>query len=73
MTNVLALLVFAIVVKAQQGNLTLNFWLFLIPSLSLYLFLGAEFTKVYARRHGSFIEPEEYAVSRQESEAQKQQ
>ena len=37
------------------------------------LFLGAEFTKVYARRHGSFIEPEEYAVSRQETEAQKQQ
>ena len=37
------------------------------------LFLGAEFTKVYARRHGSPIEPEEYAVSRQESEAQKQQ
>ena len=37
------------------------------------LFLGAEFTKVYAKRHGSPIEPEEYAVSRQESEAQKQQ
>jgi len=37
-TNVLALLVLAIVVKAQQGNLTLNFWLFLIPSLSLYTF-----------------------------------
>lgn len=35
-TNVLALLVLAIVVKAHQGNLTLNFWLFLIPSLSLY-------------------------------------
>ncbi|MCA1991304.1 MAG: YihY/virulence factor BrkB family protein [Coleofasciculus sp. S288] len=27
------------------------------------LFLGAEFTKVYARRHGSPIVPEEYAVS----------
>ncbi|MCD8487706.1 MAG: YihY/virulence factor BrkB family protein [Desertifilum sp.] len=33
------------------------------------LFLGAEFTKVYARMHGSPIVPEEYAVSR-ESEAQ---
>jgi Kef-type K+ transport system membrane component KefB/nucleotide-binding universal stress UspA family protein len=37
-TNVLALLVLAIVVKAQQGSLTLSFWLFLIPSLSLYTF-----------------------------------
>ena len=27
------------------------------------LFLGAEFTKVYARRHGSPIVPEEHAVS----------
>lgn len=27
------------------------------------LFVGAEFTKVYARRHGSPIVPEEYAVS----------
>ncbi|MBF2062829.1 MAG: cation:proton antiporter [Calothrix sp. C42_A2020_038] len=37
-TNVLALLVLAVVVKAHQGNLTLNFWLFLIPSLSIYTF-----------------------------------
>lgn len=37
-TNVLALLVLAIVVKAQQGSLSLSFWLFLIPSLSLYTF-----------------------------------
>lgn len=37
-TNILALLVLAIVVKAHQGNLTLGFWLFLIPSLSLYTF-----------------------------------
>uniref|UniRef100_B8HSD0 Sodium/hydrogen exchanger n=1 Tax=Cyanothece sp. (strain PCC 7425 / ATCC 29141) TaxID=395961 RepID=B8HSD0_CYAP4 len=37
-TNVLALLVLAVVVKAHQGNLTLGFWLFLIPSLSLYTF-----------------------------------
>lgn len=35
-TNILALLVLAIVVKAHQGNLTLSFWLFLIPSLVLY-------------------------------------
>ncbi len=38
-TNVLALLVLAVVVKAHQGNLTLGFWLFLIPSLALYTFL----------------------------------
>jgi len=37
--NVLALLVLAIVVKAHQGDLTLNFWLFLIPSLVLYTFI----------------------------------
>lgn len=37
-TNVLALLVLAIVVKAHGGNLTLNFWLFLIPALTIYTF-----------------------------------
>lgn len=37
-TNVLALLVLAVVVKAHQGNLDVNFWLFLIPSLVLYTF-----------------------------------
>uniref|UniRef100_UPI0030DCD893 cation:proton antiporter domain-containing protein n=2 Tax=Oculatella sp. LEGE 06141 TaxID=1828648 RepID=UPI0030DCD893 len=37
-TNVLALLVLAVVVKANEGNLTLNFWLFLIPSLAIYTF-----------------------------------
>lgn len=37
-TNVLALLVLAVVVKAHQGNLTPGFWLFLIPSLSFYTF-----------------------------------
>jgi nucleotide-binding universal stress UspA family protein len=37
-TNVLALLVLAVVVKAHQGNLTLEFWLFLIPSLAFYTF-----------------------------------
>nr|RNJ64862.1 MAG: cation:proton antiporter [Leptolyngbya sp. IPPAS B-1204] len=35
-TNVLALLVLAVVVKAHQGDLTLGFWLFLIPSLVIY-------------------------------------
>ncbi|MCY7286143.1 MAG: cation:proton antiporter [Cyanobacteria bacterium CAN_BIN43] len=37
-TNVLALLVLAVVVKAHQGNLTLSFWLFLLPSLGVYTF-----------------------------------
>ena len=35
-TNVLALLVLAVVVKAHQGSLNLSFWLFLIPALSIY-------------------------------------
>lgn len=37
-TNVLALLVLAIVVKADQGRLTPSFWLLLIPSLAIYTF-----------------------------------
>ena len=37
-TNVLALLVLAVVVKAYEGELTLNFWLFLIPALIIYTF-----------------------------------
>ena len=37
-TNVLALLVLAIVVKAHGGDLTLGFWLFLIPALIIYTF-----------------------------------
>ena len=37
-TNVLALLVLAVVVKASQGSLTLGFWLFLIPALTIYTF-----------------------------------
>ena len=37
-TNVLALLVLAVVVKAYEGELTLNFWLFLIPALFIYTF-----------------------------------
>ncbi|MFM7368229.1 MAG: cation:proton antiporter, partial [Sphaerospermopsis kisseleviana] len=38
-TNILALLVLAVVVRAHQGNLTLQFWLLLIPSLIIYTFL----------------------------------
>lgn len=37
-TNVVALLVLAVVVKANDGNLTLSFWLFLIPALTTYTF-----------------------------------
>ena len=37
-TNVLALLALAVIVKAFQGDLTLGFWLFLIPALTLYTF-----------------------------------
>lgn len=38
-TNILALLVLAVVVKAHQGSLDISFWLFLIPSLTIYTFL----------------------------------
>lgn len=38
-TNILALLVLAVVVRAHQGSLTLQFWLTLIPSLIVYTFL----------------------------------
>jgi Kef-type K+ transport system membrane component KefB/nucleotide-binding universal stress UspA family protein len=38
-TNVLALLVLAVVVRAHQGSLTWQFWLFLIPALIIYTFL----------------------------------
>ncbi|MGC1310241.1 MAG: cation:proton antiporter [Phormidesmis sp.] len=37
-TNVLALLTLAVIIKAFQGSLTLGFWLFLIPALALYTF-----------------------------------
>ncbi len=37
-TNVLALLVLAVVVRAHQGELSLRFWLTLIPSIALYTF-----------------------------------
>ncbi len=37
-TNVLALLTLAVIIKAYQGNLTLGFWLFLIPALTIYTF-----------------------------------
>ena len=36
--NIIALLVLAVVVKADQGELTLGFWLFLIPTLTVYTF-----------------------------------
>ncbi len=35
-TNILALLVLAVVVRAAEGELTLGFWLFLIPALTIY-------------------------------------
>jgi Kef-type K+ transport system membrane component KefB len=38
-TNILALLVLAVVVRAHQGSLIFQFWLFLIPSLIIYTFL----------------------------------
>ncbi|GAB4310570.1 MAG: cation:proton antiporter [Geminocystis sp.] len=34
--NIVALLVLAVVVKADQGELSLGFWLFLIPALIIY-------------------------------------
>ena len=34
----MALLVLAVVVKADGGNLTIGFWLFLIPALTIYTF-----------------------------------
>ncbi|NJO78302.1 MAG: universal stress protein [Cyanobacteria bacterium RM1_2_2] len=37
-TNVLALLVLAVIVKAHQGNLDAGFWIVLIPSLAVYTF-----------------------------------
>lgn len=60
-TNVLALLVLAIVVKADQGDLTLEFWLFLIPSLAVYTFavlwgvpnLGRWFFKRFGHDEGA--------------------
>ncbi|MBD6615976.1 cation:proton antiporter [Komarekiella sp. 'clone 1'] len=38
-TNILALLVLAVVVRAHQGSLSFEFWLFIIPSLIIYTFL----------------------------------
>mgnify|MGYP002776989274 CR=1 FL=1 len=37
-TNVLALLVLAVVIKANQGSLNVQFWLTLIPSLAVFTF-----------------------------------
>jgi Kef-type K+ transport system membrane component KefB/nucleotide-binding universal stress UspA family protein len=59
--NILALLVLAIVVKADQGDLTLGFWLFLIPSLTVYTFatllglpiLGRWFFQKFGRDEGA--------------------
>lgn len=60
-TNVLALLVLAVVVKADQGDLTLSFWLFLIPALAIYTFavlwgvprLGRWFFKKFGHDEGA--------------------
>jgi len=59
--NVLALLVLAVVVKANEGDLTLGFWLFLIPSLVIYTFavlwgvprLGRWFFKRFGHDEGA--------------------
>lgn len=60
-TNVLALLVLAVVVKADEGDLTLSFWLFLIPALAIYTFavlwgvpkLGRWFFKKFGHDEGA--------------------
>lgn len=60
-TNVLALLVLAVVIKADEGNLTLSFWLFLIPALAIYTFavlwgvprLGRWFFKQFGHDEGA--------------------
>ncbi len=60
-TNVLALLVLAVVVRADQGDLTLGFWLFLIPALTIYTFavlwgvpkLGRWFFKKFGHDEGA--------------------
>lgn len=60
-TNVLALLVLAVVVRADQGDLTLGFWLFLLPSLVIYTFavlwgvpkLGRWFFKKFGQDEGA--------------------
>jgi Kef-type K+ transport system membrane component KefB/nucleotide-binding universal stress UspA family protein len=60
-TNVLALLVLAVVVKADQGDLTLGFWLFLIPALTIYTVavlwgvpkLGRWFFKTFGHDEGA--------------------
>lgn len=59
--NILALLVLTIVVRANDGNLTLGFWLYLIPSLIIYtlatLFgvpkLGRWFFRTFGRDEGA--------------------
>ncbi|WP_069791068.1 cation:proton antiporter [Cyanobacterium sp. IPPAS B-1200] len=59
--NIIALLVLAVVVKADQGELTLGFWLFLIPTLTVYTFatlfglpiVGRWFFKKFGRDEGA--------------------
>lgn len=60
-TNILALLVLAVVVKANDGDLTLGFWLFLIPALTIYTiatlvgvpYLGRWFFKQFGHDEGA--------------------
>lgn len=55
--NILALLVLTIVVRAKEGGLSLGFWLFLIPALTIYTFatlfgvpkLGRWFFRTFGR------------------------
>ncbi|WP_017293438.1 cation:proton antiporter [Geminocystis herdmanii] len=59
--NILALLVLTIVVRANDGDLTLGFWLYLIPSLIIYTFatlfgvpkLGRWFFRTFGRDEGA--------------------
>ncbi|MGI0482845.1 cation:proton antiporter [Geminocystis sp. CENA526] len=59
--NILALLVLTIVVRANEGDLTLGFWLYLIPSLIIYTFatllgvpkLGRWFFRTFGRDEGA--------------------
>jgi Kef-type K+ transport system membrane component KefB len=55
-TNILALLVLAVVIRAHHSSLTFRFWLFLIPSLIIYTFLtlwgGPRLGKSFFRKFG---------------------
>jgi Kef-type K+ transport system membrane component KefB len=60
-TNILALLVLAVIVKANDGDLTIGFWLFLIPALTIYTiatlvgvpYLGRWFFKQFGHDEGA--------------------